>query len=943
MAGMAAGSSDVPVDHLDYGHIGKLSNTSELEKILKVLRSRSEGYYPDLIKFTEDRLRTLKPSSKLLIEDQKVKRAKELSKEQLNEIRSDMKQWEEDMTEKDRHLSSSSATHDDDESHILPPVRTTVNINPQSKAKSTKKEPNPSRIKSSDYSSWDKFEPDKVEEKVVEDKTTSTGSSCKVPPEKLSAKELSLSEHEKERQADKEREKGNEAFRAGDYKEALVYYSRSISFCPSPPAYNNKALTLNKLGRYSESVGSCNEVLKVEPNNIKALLRRADAYCSLKQYEQSVSDIESVLKIEPANKRATELLKKVNGEMGRAKGVTDENGGGAKGGAKKGKRITIEEVDGTNEESKGEEPVAKTTKEEVVEIESKPRPPVVQAPLPPAVQKKKEEGNSFFKRGQYGDAVGCYTKCIQLLEKESGDHSQSLSIVLSNRAACHFKNGDCRGCINDATRSIELVPVNLKSFVRRAQAYETMEKYKEAYCDYQLALRIDSRVDQARLASSRISLLLRDAHGNNWRDFLPANSDIDRVKAGLAEMSPQATPPTPQATPPKPEEKGGAPLPPNTPVVMSTVSSGSDTSPSQSTSAPVQSSSTGSNTTATNASSAMDRKKDFEDSKSKGNEFVKQTNYQAAVECYTHCVSLQPHEVAPYTNRALCHLKLSQFSLAEDDCSKALALDNTNPKALYRRALARKGLGKLNEALKDLRTLIGQEPDNGAAKKEEKLVYDLYLQELRKLQETPSSSSDTGGLSGQSSKKSSGKKSKPAATPSATPPAAKQPTSKSKRKKVTIDEVVEPEVTEDKGDEREVGEIKEKLSDIKQVKLSLMEYRQLWNTTATSSATTPRQYAELLIRIPSDILPQVIGSKLEGFNLTGIVSAVEQYIMKECLYKVAYDVLLSLTTVPRFKMILMFLSETDKQCLRRIFSSLEGTGSYNYEQINKLRHSYSLL
>ena len=105
--------------------------------------------------------------------------------------------------------------------------------------------------------------------------------------------------------------------------------------------------------------------------------------------------------------------------MGGAKGVADKTsgGGGAKGGAKKGKRITIEEVDETNEESKGEEPVVKTTKEGVVETESKPRPPVVPAPLPPAVQKRKDEGNSFFKRGQYGDAVGCYTKCIQLLEK----------------------------------------------------------------------------------------------------------------------------------------------------------------------------------------------------------------------------------------------------------------------------------------------------------------------------------------------------------------------------------------------------------------------------------------------------------------------------------------------------------------------------------------------
>lgn len=33
-----ASSSAIPVDHLDYGYIGKVSNTSELEKILTVLR-----------------------------------------------------------------------------------------------------------------------------------------------------------------------------------------------------------------------------------------------------------------------------------------------------------------------------------------------------------------------------------------------------------------------------------------------------------------------------------------------------------------------------------------------------------------------------------------------------------------------------------------------------------------------------------------------------------------------------------------------------------------------------------------------------------------------------------------------------------------------------------------------------------------------------------------
>ena len=156
-----------------------------------------------------------------------------------------------------------------------------------------------------------------------------------------------------------------------------------------------------------------------------ALIRRADAYFSLKKYCPAVADLEATLKLEPTNKRASELMKKIPKGAG-AKGGASEEIGGAKGGAsgKKGKRITIEEVDETGkEEGKEAEPVAKTTNQTVPtskdETDSKPRPPAKSSPppLPPLVQKRKEEGNSFFKRGQYGDAVECYTKCVKLLEK----------------------------------------------------------------------------------------------------------------------------------------------------------------------------------------------------------------------------------------------------------------------------------------------------------------------------------------------------------------------------------------------------------------------------------------------------------------------------------------------------------------------------------------------
>jgi len=43
--------------------------------------------------------------------------------------------------------------------------------------------------------------------------------------------------------AEREKNKGNEAFRAGDYEEALVYYSRSLSLLKTVAAHNNRAQT----------------------------------------------------------------------------------------------------------------------------------------------------------------------------------------------------------------------------------------------------------------------------------------------------------------------------------------------------------------------------------------------------------------------------------------------------------------------------------------------------------------------------------------------------------------------------------------------------------------------------------------------------------------------------------------------------------------------------
>lgn len=51
----------------------------------------------------------------------------------------------------------------------------------------------------------------------------------------------------------------------------------------------------------------------------------------------------------------------------------------------------------------------------------------------------------------------------------------------------------CASC----PRALALVPFSLKPLLRRASAYEALEKYPLAYVDYKTALQIDDRVTSA--------------------------------------------------------------------------------------------------------------------------------------------------------------------------------------------------------------------------------------------------------------------------------------------------------------------------------------------------------------------------------------------------------------------------------------------------------------
>ncbi|NWR33751.1 TOM34 protein, partial [Tachuris rubrigastra] len=279
-------------------------------------------------------------------------------------------------------------------------------------------------------------------------------------------------------------------------------------------------------------------------------------------------------------------------------------------------------------------------------------------------------GNEEFRRGQYGPAAALYTRALQQLEAAGDAAAEERSVLLSNRAACHLKDGACSLCVDDCSSALELVPFGIKPLLRRAAAYEALERYALAYVDYKTALQVDCSVQAAHDGVNRMTKALVEKDGVNWRQKLPPIPTV----------------------PFSAQTRWSVPSPGHP---------GANTSP-----ATAPQGKPGGSTAA-----GMERARTL---KEEGNELVKKGNHKKAVEKYTESLKLN-QECATYTNRALCYLTLKQYKEAAQDCTEALKLDPKNVKALYRRAQAFKELKDNKSSIADIKSLLKTEPKNTAA------------------------------------------------------------------------------------------------------------------------------------------------------------------------------------------------------------------------------------
>ncbi|XP_061086931.1 sperm-associated antigen 1A [Conger conger] len=915
-------SGGIPVEHLDYDFIQKCSDVKYLERIVIVLRSGQEGLYPHLTEFCEKRIEKLNPKSHAIRKANLPATAASFSADEWNQITEDLKMWEREVKMNELDLKQKPISTDTK----MPPVRSS-NVSVALKQmfdkenNTRKKNPVPRN-----YSEWDKFDVEKECSKVDEGiKEQNSPTAVNHPLPKISRKidtEV-LTVTEKAVFANCEKEKGNEAFRANDFEEAVAYYTRSLSVKPTAVVYNNRAQAEIKLELWHSALDDCEKALELEPGNLKALLRRATIQKQLGDLKMAADDLRRVLHAEPQNAIAKKLLEEVDmveaatpsvdqrkgtkmliqdvedededdddeaapaqaslcvgeesvvapgetGDMGNAHKKPPGRGDGAPHGEHtpqghwRGKR-------GSLDKHRGQEPAKKdlangaqgagsggAERNGDASAGSGGDDSRLDAPcgaLPPPLARLKNHGNQLFKNGQFADALDKYSQAITGFTDSGIDSPEDLSILYSNRAACYLKDGNSTECIQDCTRALELRPFSLKPLLRRAMAHESLERYRKAYVDFKTVLQIDMSVQSAHDSVNRITKLLIEQDGPDWREKLP---EIPLVPLSARQH--------------RKEE------PPNAELAQAR---------------------------AARVAQETARKAEarFASTKQEGNDCVKNSQFQEAVEKYSECLKLKPDECAIYTNRAICYLKLELFEEAKQDCDSALQLEPSNKKAFYRRALAYKGLKDYLACSSDLQEVLQLDPNVHEAERELEEVTVLLRQSL-------------------------------AAAASPAKP----------RKSVPITEV---DGSEDEADVagREQGpqaagnDCDGEGFRIPAQPTNAYEFGQALNAARSRGDTAA--CAELLQTVAPETLPQYVGTNLDGHTVHFLMQALDGHLLQTDPYLV-YQHLSYLHTAERFSMVLMLLDKNERRQMTQLFERLAvaENGEFTANDVQNLANRY---
>lgn len=318
-------SRDVTIDMLDYDYVAQCEDCDMLKGILATLRSGKEGKYVALEEATENRLLDLMPSK----ESQKIKSMQH--EPEMNEIHSateELNTWISEIQQQNQALQDQPKKKNNPS---MRPIRGKATEEFPSRAQSrSSSNPIESSTASSkpisayDFRSWQKFDVDRALDELDEEEREAHeyGKAQKEKIEQRKKERLrelqalppvyhDMSTVERQVYATREKQKGNECFKAGETEESITYYSRAIALDDTNAiVYANRALAFLRLKIFQKAEEDCTRAIALDPAYLKARTRRGMARHRRGKYEGAIEDFEHVFEMDAENKEVAKLLHK---------------------------------------------------------------------------------------------------------------------------------------------------------------------------------------------------------------------------------------------------------------------------------------------------------------------------------------------------------------------------------------------------------------------------------------------------------------------------------------------------------------------------------------------------------------------------------------------------------------------------------------------------------
>ena len=138
-----------------------------------------------------------------------------------------------------------------------------------------------------------------------------------------------MSPEEKIEEAKKCKDKGNAAYKAKDFDEAAKQYKEGLTYVKDGPEdeakslckslWGNVSIVLLKKKDYASVIGYCTNILKMDADNVKALVRRGTAHSRASNFKLATADFVKANELDPKNKTVKKEYKILKSRIKEAK------------------------------------------------------------------------------------------------------------------------------------------------------------------------------------------------------------------------------------------------------------------------------------------------------------------------------------------------------------------------------------------------------------------------------------------------------------------------------------------------------------------------------------------------------------------------------------------------------------------------------------------------